>query len=247
MASAEDAVWGPPAAEVIAADLRRLAVDRAHLDAIAAIRPGRFRRDPQDSTYAARLRYTAALRGYVYNPSLLEVVLSLPWLKTLFFRSFGYRGSTEFTIYPSCWIRDLPLLDIGERAYLADGIVLGSNQVSVDQQWIRVGRITIGARTIFDQQCMVGYGSSIGQDCVIGVRVSVGMNVRIGTGCKVGPSSTIGHQCRIGNGVTVGHAVTIGNFSRVDDGIEIPDYTCVPQFSHVSRDAISPRRRHGVD
>lgn len=230
----------------IAADLRRLAADQEHQDAIAAIRPGRVRRDPQDRTYAARLRYTRALRRYVYNPALLDAVLSVPWLKELFLRSFGYRGSTDFTIYPDCWIRDLPLLDIGERAYLADGIVLGSNQVSLDQEWLQVDRITIGARTVFDQQCMVGYGTSIGENCVLSIRVAIGMNVRLGRGTKVGPTSNIGHQCRLGDGVTVGNAVFVGHFSRVDDGVEIPDYARIPQFSHVTREGVRPRRQHAA-
>ena len=133
-------------------DLRRKILD--HLRTIEApmaalfqfIRKGTSRRRIDDPIYAGRLEYTQALRRFVYNPAVLNEVLWDPTLKEQFCRVFGYRGNLDFTIYPSAWIRDLALADyhIGKNVYLADGIVLGTNQVSPDQSKLHVGPISIG-------------------------------------------------------------------------------------------------------
>jgi carbonic anhydrase/acetyltransferase-like protein (isoleucine patch superfamily) len=225
--------------------LRRLSGDEEFLGSVAAIRPGRFRRDGSDPVYLARARYTRELRKFVYNPAVLDVVLGDPELKTRFFRTFGYQGSTNFTIYPSCWIRDLPLLDLGEDVYCGDGIVLGTNQISTDQQTLTVGRICIGPGTVFDQQCMVGYGSTIGARCVLGIRVMIGMKATLGDRVQVRPSTAIAHHVVLEHGAIVGNASVVGAFSVVEAGVELPDYSRVPQFTRVTRSGMVPRRRVG--
>ena len=80
------------------------------------IRPGRFRRDGSDPAYEGRKVYTQRLRRFVYDPAAMNTILQSPSLKALFFRTFGYTGSLRFTIYPDAWLRDLPLLCIGEGA-----------------------------------------------------------------------------------------------------------------------------------
>lgn len=228
--------------EAIKKQLNDLSNDAEHNKSVAAIRPGRFRRDSADEIYQSRIKYTNSLRKFVYNPVLLEVIFGNSELKNLFFRAFGYQGQTDFTIYPNCWIRDLALLDIGERVYLADGIVLGTNQVSTDQEFLTVDGISIGARTIFDQQCMVGYGAQIGSDCIIGVRAAIGMKTSIGDGCIIRPGTTISHHCKVGYNVKVGYKAFIGDFSVIEDGVEIPDGAQIPQFSRVTKNGILPRR-----
>jgi len=228
--------------DTIAEVLDDLAADPAHIAAVESIRPGRVRRDVQDPEYRLRSRYTASLRRFMYNPALLEVVFAEAELKTLFFRTFGYKGQTEFTVYPNAWLRDLPLLDLGQRCYLGDGIILGTNQVAVDQQYLVVDRISIGATTVFDQHCMVGYGSRVGSGCVIGARVMIGMKTRIGDAVLVRPASGVGHHCRLGNRVRIGHDVMVGAFSVVEDDVIVSDYSRIPEFSRVTRDGIVPRR-----
>jgi hypothetical protein len=88
----------------------------------------------------------------------MNIILSTPSFEELFFRTFRYKYNLDFTIYPNCWIRDLPLPDIGEKCYLADGILLGTNRVSINQKILRVDHIKIGDHTIFDQQCALGLG-----------------------------------------------------------------------------------------
>lgn len=230
------------AVNAIAKVLGSLAADPAHIAAVDSLRPGRFRRDAEDPGYRLRSLYTSALRRFMYNPAVLEVIFAEADLQTLFLRTFGYRGQTRFTLYPNAWLRDLPLLDLGQDCYLGDGIVLGTNQVSVDQQFLIVDRISIGAGTVFDQQCMVGYGSSVGSKCVIGARVMIGMRTRICDEAQVRPGSGIGHHCRIGARVRIGHDVMVGAFSVIDDDVIVGDYSRIPEFSRVTREGHRSRR-----
>lgn len=66
----------------------------------------------------------------------MNEILSDVELKEIFFRTFGYQGTMNFTIYPTAWLRDLTLLDFGEDVYMGDGILLGTNQVNQDQEFI---------------------------------------------------------------------------------------------------------------
>jgi NDP-sugar pyrophosphorylase family protein len=173
----------------------------------------------------------------------MNSILSEPALKTLFFRTFGYKGSVHFTIYPNSWLRDLPMLDIGENTYLADGILLGTNQVTPDQQWICVGSIKIGENCIFDQRCAIGYNSRIGDHSQVGFEVAIGLKNRIGKNVRIGGGSNIAHGCRIGDQVVLNDFCRIGSFSVIEEGVELNEFTNVPAFSHVSKDGIFSRRR----
>lgn len=211
--------------------------------AVAAIAPGRFRRDLTDARYQARVCYTKALRRFVYDGAAFEEILATPDLKLLFFRTFGYKGSMNFTLYPDCWIKDLPLLEFGEKAYLADGVVLGTNQVSHDQEFITVAGITVESLAVIDQEVMLGYGSRIGEGCAISVRCIIGMRSQLGAGTSMAPRSTVGHHCHVGEFAQIGHEAFIGNFSQVDSRVVVPDYTKIPQFSRVTNEGVFPRRR----
>ena len=210
------------------------------------IKVGKFKRDKKDPVYQDRVLYTRELRQYVYNPMVMNCILSDEALKERFFRTFGYNGFLNFTIYPTAWLRDLPLLDIGENAYLADGILLGTNQVTPDQQWICTGTIKIGNHCIFDQGCAVGYGSRIGSESIIGFQVAIGLKNRIGKNVRIGGRSNIAHGCRIGNNVHIQDCCRIGSFSVIEEGVELPEFTDVPPFSQVTAHGIFERRRKAV-
>jgi len=132
----------------------------------------------------------------------------------------------------------LPLLDFGEGAYLGDGIVLGTNQVSIDQEFINVDTIKIGARTVFDQRGAVGYESVIGDDCSLRFDVSIGIKCTIGNHVIVGEKSFIGHGTKIGNNVNIGQGCSIGNMCIIDDDVDINLATVIPTFSHVTADGM---------
>lgn len=206
------------------------------------IKPGTFKREENTKDYSDRLIYTREFRKFIYNPAVLNILFSDLELKTKFFRTFGYRGQMDFTIYPNCWLRDLPMLDIGEGTYLADGILLGTNQVSIDQKVLKVGTIKIGSRCVFDQQCKLGYNSVIGDDCIIGIQSAIGLKCRMGNGVKVGESTTIRHGVTIGDGAILGSETQVGSFSVIEDGVILPEFSRIPSFSLVTQDGIFCRK-----
>ncbi|MEZ5056936.1 MAG: hypothetical protein R2879_07830 [Saprospiraceae bacterium] len=211
--------------------------------AVRNIKEGKFKRDADSVDYQDRITYTRELRNFTYNPAVLNLIFSFPTLKESFFRVFGYKGNLDFTLYPKCWLRDLPLLNIGKHCYLADGILLGTNQVSPDQEWIVTGPISIGDFTIFDQGCSVGYSTSIGKNCSIGFEVAIGIKNKIGNEVRIGGRSNIAHGCKIGNEVIIADNCRIGSFSVIEDGVELAPYTDIPPFCRVTTEGIFSRRR----
>ena len=210
---------------------------------VANIKAGQFERNPDSKDYQDRLVYTKVFRKFIYNPAILNEIFSDASLKESFFRTFGYQGALDFTIYPNCWLRDLPLLDIGSGTYLADGILLGTNQVSTDQKVLRVGTIKIGERCVFDQQCKLGYNSVIGDDCIIGIQTAIGLKCTMGNNVKVGEATTIRHGVTIGDNVQIGAETQIGNFCIIQEGVVIPEFTRIPSFSLVTSEGIFDRKQ----
>ncbi|MCB0662059.1 MAG: hypothetical protein KDC24_04930 [Saprospiraceae bacterium] len=223
--------------------LRELSTNIPFQRAVNNIKSGKFKREKDNPDYQDRILYTRQLRAFVYNPAIMDAILSDEKVKSLFFRTFGYNGSLDFTIYPNSWLRDLPLLDIGKGTYLADGILLGTNQVTPDQQWICTGKITIGENCIFDQGCSIGLNSRLGNNCTIGFEVAIGLKNQLGENVKIGGRSNIAHGCRIGNNVTIPDCCRIGSFSIIEDGVELEEFSDGPAFSLVTKEGIFSRRR----
>src|SRR5690606_32657555 len=90
----------------------------------SAIIPGRFPRDLGESIYARRRLYGLCWTLVYYCKPVYAGWLAVPALKRLLFRLFGYRGPTDFTVYPDTWIRDLPLLHFGSGVYVANRATL---------------------------------------------------------------------------------------------------------------------------
>ena len=209
---------------------------------VSNMKPGSFNRITRGPDYQDRLIYTREFRRFIYNPAVLNVIFSDSKLKHRFFRTFGYKGSTDFTIYPNCWLRDLPMLDIGKGTYLGDGILLGTNQVSQDQKTLKVGTITIGERCVFDQHCKLGYNSVIGDDCIIGIQTAIGLKCSMGNNVKLGEATTVRHGVTIMDNVTIGAETQIGNFSIIEDGVSLPEFSRIPSFSLVTQEGIFDRK-----
>jgi len=224
-----------PSEEGIISHLTELASSKQFLDCVNAIEAGKVERKPKNEVYQKRLEYTKELRVFVYDPALMNIILSTPKLKELFFRTFGYKHNLDFTIYPNCWIRDLPLLDIGEKCYLADGILLGTNRVSIDQKILRVEEIKIGVHTIFDQRCAVGPGTTIGSECIIGFHSHISAKCIIGDNVRMGEAVDIGAMTEVGDDVFIGQGSFISDFVTIEAGAEIDYHTWVPPKSHVTK------------
>lgn len=222
--------------------LTALSENERFIQAVDNIKAGKFKRDKENINYEDRLMYTRELRHYVYDQAVLNCIFSDSDLKSLFFRTFGYKGSVDFTIYPKCWLRDLPLLNIGKGTYLADDILLGTNQVTPDQKWIVTGTIEIGDNCIFDQRCSIGYNTSIGSDSTIGFNVAIGLKNRVGKNVRIGGGSNIAHGCTIADDVVIQEYCRIGSFCIIEEGVVLAEHTDVPAFSLVTKDGIFSRR-----
>ncbi len=225
-------------------EIERLQTDPRFQDAVRNIKAGIFERNRSNKDYNDRIIYTMELRNFLYNPAVLDVVFKDQELKEKFFRTFGYQGNVNFTIYPKCWLRDLPLLDIGKNVYLGDNILLGTNQVTPDQKSLVVGPIKIGDNYIFNQGCTLGGKTTIGENGTIGFEVGIGFRNTIGSNVKIGERSTICHGNRIGNNVTIGNMCKIGNFCIIEDGVDLAEMTEISSYSLVTKKGIFSRRKN---
>ena len=228
---------------IVEEEIKRIQNDTDFQKVVSNIKAGKFVRDANDPDYNDRLVYTKVLRTFLYNPAVLNVVFGEKELKEKFFRAFGYKGKVNFTIYPKCWLRDLPLLDIGDNVYLGDNILLGTNQVTPDQKSLVVGKIKIGDNCIFNQGCTVGGKTTMGNDCIIGFETAIGFGNRIGDNANIGERVTIGHCNKIGSDVTIGYMCKIGRFCIIEDGVQIEEMAEIPSYSLVTKEGIFPRRK----
>ncbi|MCL4790451.1 MAG: hypothetical protein KJ040_00180 [Gammaproteobacteria bacterium] len=199
----------------------------------AAIKPGRYRRDLADPIYRSRWLYSLCWTALYYCTPVYFVVLSVPPLKQLAFRLFGYRGSLDFTVYPDTWIRDLPLLDIGAGAYISNRATLGTNMVLSDGTVI-VDRVTVGARSLVGHLALLGPGTVIGAGSEIGVATVLAVRVSIGDRVVVGAVSRIDSGVSVGDGAYVGRSVYLGPGTRV-----LEDVTVAAGSSVAARSVIS--------
>jgi hypothetical protein len=108
--------------------------------------PGKFRRNLNDTVYFGRRAYGLCWTALYYCTPVYFLCLSFAPLKWLTFRLFGYRGSMNFVIYPDTWIRDLPLLNFGDCAYLSNKATVGTN-IALSNGLILVGPITFKAKS----------------------------------------------------------------------------------------------------
>jgi len=228
--------------ETVVDHLHQLQQDPTFQSSLKSIVSGHFQRDPDDKLYKGRLYYTKELRKFMYNPPLLNLIFSEQDLKALFFRTFGYKKNLNFRIYPNAWLRDLPLLDIGNNVYLADGIVLGTNQVSQDQRYITVGKIVIGDNSIFDQNVGVGYRTTFGKNCSVGYGTSIGIKNQFGDDCQIEEVVSIGHGSKFGKNVTLGQNTYVGNMCIIEDEVVLKEGTHIPHFCHVTKHRCYNRR-----
>lgn len=182
--------------------------------------PGSFPRLLSHPVYRGRRIFGFCWTALFYFKVIYWFALSIPFLKKVCFRLFGYSKSLDFTIYPDTWIRDLPLLDFGEGAYIANRSTLGTN-VALANGEIFVDRISLGAKSVVGHLTLMGPGSMIAahtevaNNCVIGIRVKIGKN------CKIMGFAGVNHGAVIGDGVTIGPMAYVGLKCRIRDGIII--------------------------
>ena len=87
-----------------------------------------------------------------------------------------------FTTYPDTWVRDLPLLQLGEGAYVSNKATIGTNIAMAD------GTIVVDS--------VNGDGSLVGQWQLL-PRVESGKGVEIGVGCAIGLKTVLDENVKV--------------------------------------------------
>ena len=193
-----------------------------------AIVPGSFPRDLSAPAYRHRRFYGLCWTAVFYFTPIYWMFLTVPPLKTLLFRLFGYRGQMRFTVYPDTWIRDLPLLELGEGAYVANKATLGTN-VCLNDGTILVDRVSLAKGTMVGHLTMLAPGVVMEEGSEVGVGVALGMRARLEPGVSIGACSQVGHLVRMETGSSTGSSVDVGAGARIGPGIHVPGGTFVPK------------------
>lgn len=230
--SASSAGWARAAALAVAAPswlvLFALACGLLSVPFRSSVRPGSFPRDLADATYRGRRLYGVCWTLLYYLPAAYHLVLAVPTLKWAVFRLFGYRGTMRFTLYPDTWIRDLPLLEIGEGAYLSNKATLGTNMPLMDGR-ILVDHVRIGRDAYVGHLAMIAAGSTLGHGSETGAGSAIGIRVRIGDGVRTSTGPVVmDHYARVGDGVSFGTRTYIGKRAVVADGVDVPEGLVIP-------------------
>lgn len=210
-----------------------------------AITPGRFPRDLGNRVYGPRRLYGLCWTAVYYCPPAYHAVLAIPILKRLTLRLFGYRGALDAVFYPDTWIRDLPLLDIGPGAYIANRATLGSN-ICLASGDILVNRISVGSHAMVGHLAILGLGDEIGPGAEIGVGTTLGMNVKVGADAVVGAIVGINHGATIGSRCRIDSMVYIGKKSVIADGLHISYGSVVPDRAIIRTQEDADRCRPGA-
>lgn len=181
---------------------------------------GKFERNLTNTTYFLRRLHATPWTFIFYFKPVYFLILSLPFLKWMTFRLFGYQGKVNFTVYPDTWLRDLPLLDIGSGAYLSNKASIATNICLMDGQ-ILVEGITIGEKSCVGHGTLIGPGTRMGKGVELGANITSGIRVIYGNNIKVFEICGIHHGSRIEDNVTIEAGVIIGLRSRIGSGIRI--------------------------
>lgn len=197
---------------------------------------GRFPRDVGHPVYFDRRMYGLCWTSLFYFKPVYYLALTIPTLKWLTFRLFGYRGSMNFTTYPDTWIRDLPLLELGCGAYIANRATLGTN-LALPTGEIMVAPISIGKNGLVGHLVAIACGSSLGERSEIGACAAVGYKTKIGDNTQVAGKCVVEHGVIIGDNCSIGTSSYIGSASRVANGVNILPGSTIPPRSKIARNA----------
>jgi len=207
-----------------------------------AVTPGKFRRDVGDRRYFHRRLYGLCWTAVFYNKPVYFICLSIPFLKWVTFRLFGYRGSMNFTVYPDTWIRDLPLLNFEDGVYVSNRATLGTNIV-LSNGYLLVDGITLRSGSLVGHLAMVGPGAELEAGVEVGVGAVIGIRANLGAGSFVGPCSGVGHGARLGAKAALGSRVSVGSRAVVPDDLHLPDFTTIAARTRVKESDYRQRPR----
>jgi acetyltransferase-like isoleucine patch superfamily enzyme len=197
-----------------------------------AIVAGRFPRDVGHPVYFHRRLYGLCWTAVYYFVPIYHMALSLPLLKTLLFRLFGYRGDMRFTTYPDTWIRDLPLLRLGKGAYLSNKSTIGTN-IALPDGSILVEPVTVADGALVGHLAMLAPGVEIRKGAEVGVGVCIGLKSIVGEGVKINPGCSIEHGVKLGAHAKIGSVTYIASAVTVAPDIIIPAGVTIPARTRI--------------
>lgn len=188
--------------------------------------PGRMPTDVGVRAYFHRRLYGLCWTSLYYNQFVYWLVLSLPWSKIAVLRLFGYRGAARFTVYPDTWIRDLPLLDIGEGAYLSNKATIGTNMITREGEII-VDRITVGPRALVGHLAAIGPGTRLEAGSEAGVGALIGLRAKLDRGATLAHGTILDHGARMGANTKMRPGAYVGSASSVAADLVLPAMSVV--------------------
>ena len=197
-----------------------------------AIVPGKFPRRVTHLVYGPRRLYGLCWGAVFYCTPFYYAVMSVPPLRRALFRAFGYRGHHDVTIAPDAWIRDLPLLSLGQGSYVANKATLGTN-MCLSNGTILVDGITTGKDAMVGHLAMIAPGCVLGDRVEVGVGCGIGIRVRLGNGTRIGPCCVVNHGARLGELVDVGTMSYVGLKAVIADRITLPGGSIVPDGAEI--------------
>src|SRR5262249_27483414 len=159
--------------------------------------PGKFPREPFHPVYFMRRIYGACWTQLFYCKPVYSIVLAIPVFKALVLRLYGYKGPTDFTVYPDTWIRDLPVLHFESGVYISNRATIGSNIILNDGN-IMIDAIRFGKKSLLGHLSLIAAGSKVGDGAEIGINAAIGIRVTLKDGSCVKPTCSINHGGVIG-------------------------------------------------
>jgi acetyltransferase-like isoleucine patch superfamily enzyme len=201
----------------------------AHQHAIIA---GTFPRDLNSRIYFHRRLYGTCWTAMYYCSPVYSLCLSVPPLKWMIFRIFGYRGTLQFTIYPDTWIRDLPLLRFGKGAYLSNRATIGTNIALLNGR-ILVDRVEVEDRACVGHLVMLAPGVTVGKGAEVGVGCAVGIRTHLGEMVRIGPTSALEHGLSIGADVHIGSMSFIGTGTKIAAHLRVAAGSLIPARQNI--------------
>ena len=197
---------------------------------------GRFPRKPFHRVYFWRRIYGCCWTNVFYFKPLYFILLTIPVLRKSLFRLFGYKGPLNFTVYPDTWIRDLPLLYLGENSYCSNRSTLGTNMCLQDGT-ILVDRVHLGDRTVLGHLSMIAPGVKLENDVEVGSGVALGIRCRMKNGSRIGAGSSVNHGSIFGARSETGGHSHIGLRVEIGDDIKVPAGANIPAGAVITTQA----------
>jgi carbonic anhydrase/acetyltransferase-like protein (isoleucine patch superfamily) len=194
---------------------------------VSGIKKGIFPREALHPVYLRRRIYGLCWTQVFYFSPLYAIVMAVPLFRKIVFRLFGYRGALNFITYPDTWIRDLPLLTLGEGAYLSNKATIGTN-ICLSNGSILVDKIDVGPKALVGHLTMLAPGVKVGEQSEIGVGSAIGIRTRIGKNVKIDPTCAISHGVIIGDHAEIGAHSYIGLRVEIAAGLKVPAGANIP-------------------